>query len=165
MKDNGCALKVFRSEMAKSLGLYGEMHRFIAVLAALEGASITQLDVNHHPRIYGKSKYGLSRTFKVMSDLILLLFFKRYMQKPMHFFGFWGIMIFAIGSIINIYLLIEKILGYDIWGRPLLILGILLVIAGFQMITIGIIAEFQMRTYFESQGKRPYRIKKIYKGE
>jgi len=161
IKDNGCALKVFRPEMAKSLGLYGELHRFISVLAALEGASITQTEVKHHPRIYGKSKYGLMRTFKVISDLILLLFFKRFMQRPMHFFGFWGILVFGIGIVINSYLLILKILGNDIWGRPLLILGILLVLAGFQMITIGIIIEYQMRTYFESQNKKPYRIKKI----
>lgn len=161
MKDNGCALKVFKSDSVKGLGLYGEMHRFISVLAALDGASITQMNVRHHPRVHGKSKYGLSRTFKVISDLILLLFFKRYMQKPMHFFGFWGIVIFSAGVIINLYLLVLKIMGNDIWGRPLLILGILLVIAGFQMITIGIIAEFLMRTYFESQKKRPYRIKRI----
>ena len=161
IKDNGCALKVFKADMAKSLGLYGEMHRYISVLAALEGASITQTEVKHHPRVHGKSKYGLSRTFKVISDLILLLFFKRYMQKPMHFFGLWGMLVFGIGVLINLYLLILKIMGEDIWGRPLLILGILLVIAGFQMITTGIIVEYQMRTYFESQKKKPYRVKKI----
>jgi len=161
IKDNGCALKVFKADMAKSLGLYGEMHRYISVLAALEGATITQMEVKHHPRVHGKSKYGLSRTFKVISDLILLLFFKRYLQKPMHFFGMWGMLVFGIGVVINIYLLVLKILGYDIWGRPLLILGILLVLAGFQMITTGIIVEYQMRTYFESQQKKPYRVKKI----
>lgn len=160
IKDNGCALKVFRADIAKSIGLYGEMHRYISVLAALEGATITQMEVKHHPRIHGKSKYGLSRTFKVISDLILLLFFKRYMQKPIHFFGFWGLLVFGIGVVINIYLLILKIFGQDIWGRPLLILGILLVLAGFQMITIGIILEYQMRTYFESQQKKPYKVKK-----
>jgi hypothetical protein len=136
------------------------MHRYISVLAALEGAGITQMEVKHHPRVHGKSKYGLSRTFRVISDLILLLFFKRYMQKPIHFFGFWGLLVFGIGAAINVYLLILKIMGYDIWGRPLLILGILLVLAGFQMITIGIILEYQMRTYYESQRKKPYRVKK-----
>jgi glycosyltransferase involved in cell wall biosynthesis len=161
IKDNGCALKVFKAGLAKSLGLYGEMHRFISVLAALEGATITQIEVKHHPRIHGKSKYGLSRTFRVISDLILLLFFKRYMQKPMHFFGFWGLIIFAAGLIINLYLLILKIMGQDIWGRPLLLLGVLLILAGFQMFTIGILLEYQMRTYFESQNKKPYRVKKI----
>jgi glycosyltransferase involved in cell wall biosynthesis len=164
MKDNGCALKVFRAEIAKNLGLYGELHRFIAVLAALEGATITQVDVNHFPRIHGRSKYGLSRTFKVISDLILLLFIKRYLQKPMHFFGKWGLLILIPGILINLYLLVLKILGHDIWGRPLLILGIMLVVAGFQMITSGIIAELVMRTYYESQQKKPYRISNIFRG-
>jgi glycosyltransferase involved in cell wall biosynthesis len=164
MKDLGCALKVFKSDIAKNIQLYGELHRFIAVLAALEGATITQVDVKHFPRIHGQSKYGLSRTFKVISDLILLLFIKRYLQKPMHFFGKWGLLIFIPGLIINIYMLILKILGQDIWGRPLLILGILLVVAGFQMITSGIIAELVMRTYYESQQKKPYRVSNIYRG-
>ena len=164
MKDNGCALKVFRSDLAKNINLYGELHRFIAVLGALEGATITQVDVNHFPRVHGKSKYGLNRTFKVISDLILLLFFKRYLSRPMHFFGNWGLVILIPGVIINTYMLILKLLGHDIWGRPLLILGILLVVAGFQMITSGIIAELVMRTYYESQQKKPYRIQNIFKG-
>jgi glycosyltransferase involved in cell wall biosynthesis len=164
MKDLGCALKVFKSDIAKNLSLYGELHRFIAVMAALDGATITQVDVNHFPRTLGQSKYGLSRTVKVISDLILLLFIKRYLQKPMHFFGKWGLVILIPGVIINIYLLIIKILGHDIWGRPLLILGIMLVVAGFQMITSGIIAELVMRTYYESQQKKPYRVSNIFKG-
>jgi glycosyltransferase involved in cell wall biosynthesis len=164
MKDNGCALKVFRADIAKSISLYGELHRFIAVLAALEGATIAQVDVNHHPRIHGKSKYGLNRTFKVVSDLILLLFFKRYLSRPMHFFGNWGLVILIPGVLINAYMLIIKLMGHDIWGRPLLILGVLLLVAGFQMITSGIIAELVMRTYYESQQKKPYRIHKIYQG-
>jgi len=164
MKDLGCALKVFKSDIAKNINLYGELHRFIAVMAALDGATITQVDVNHFPRIHGQSKYGLSRTFKVISDLILLLFIKKYLQKPMHFFGKWGLLILIPGVLINIYLLILKLMGHDIWGRPLLILGILLVVAGFQMITSGIIAELVMRTYYESQQKKPYRISNICKG-
>lgn len=164
IKDNGCALKVFRADLAKSLGLYGELHRLISVLAALEGARITQVNVKHHPRIHGQSKYGLSRTIKVISDLTLLMFFKRYMQKPMHFFGSWGLFIFGAGVLINLYLLILKLMGNDIWGKPLLLLGILLVIAGFQMITTGFIAEFVMRTYYESQNKRPFSIRNVFVG-
>lgn len=162
IKDNGCALKVFKADLAKSLGLYGELHRLISVLAALEGARIKQVNVKHHPRIHGQSKYGLSRTVKVISDLTLLMFFKRFMQKPMHFFGSWGMLIFASGVLINIYMLILKIMGNDIWGKPLLLLGILLVIAGFQLITTGFIAEFLMRTYYESQNKRPFSIRNIF---
>ncbi len=162
MKDYGCALKVIRSEIAKDLGLYGELHRFIAVLAQLEGAKITQMEVRHHARQFGKSKYGLGRTVKVMSDLLLMLFLKRYLRRPMHLFGNLGVVLFAIGAAINLYLGILKLLGHDIWGKPLLLLGILLVIAGIQFITIGIVVEIQMRTYFESQNKRPYKIRRIY---
>ncbi|MFO7830146.1 MAG: glycosyltransferase family 2 protein [Bacteroidales bacterium] len=162
MKDNGCALKVFKSDIAKSIGLYGELHRFIAVLAYLEGAKITQVKVKHHPRIHGRSKYGLARTFKVISDLILMLFFKKYLQKPMHLFGTIGIVSTFAGVLINMYLLILKVLGHDIWGKPLLILGVLLFLGGIQFITIGIIAEFLMRTYYESQNKKPYKVRNIF---
>lgn len=165
LKDYGCALKVFRRELARDLGLYGELHRFIPVLAYLEGARITQVDVKHHPRKYGASKYGLNRTFKVISDLLLMLFLKKYMQKPMHLFGNVGVLLFLIGAVINLYLIGLKIMGQDIWGKPLLILGLMLVIAGIQLVTIGIVIEIQMRTYFESQQKRPYKIRRIIKGE
>lgn len=165
IKDYGCTLKLFTSELAKSLGLYGELHRFIPVLASLEGGTITQVDVKHHPRRHGKSKYGMGRTFKVIADLMLMLFFKKYMQRPMHLFGRWGIIILLAGIILNLYLLILKILGHDIWGKPLLLLAILLTLAGFQLITIGILAEILMRTYYESQEKTPYKIKRIVNSE
>jgi glycosyltransferase involved in cell wall biosynthesis len=165
IKDYGCTLKVFKSEIAKGMGLYGELHRFIPVLASLDGASITQVEVKHHPRLYGKAKYGMSRTFKVVADLLLMLFFKKYLQKPMHLFGTWGIFITAIGILINLYLLVLKILGNDIWGKPLLLVGVLFIVAGFQLITIGIVAELLMRIYYEAQDKTPYKIKRIIKGE
>ncbi|MEM9836987.1 MAG: glycosyltransferase family 2 protein, partial [Bacteroidota bacterium] len=97
LRDYGCALKVFRSEIAKDLGIYGELHRFITVLAALEGAKITQVPVKHHARQFGQSKYGLGRTFKVVSDLLLMLFLKKYMAKPMHLFSQFGLALFGIG--------------------------------------------------------------------
>ena len=162
MKDLGCTLKIFTNETIKSIHIYGELHRYIPALITLEGATkITQIDVNHRPREFGSSKYNLSRTTRVMSDLILMVFFKKYMQRPMHFFGNIGITTLGIGILINFYLLILKILGNDIWGKPLLLLGILLVLGGIQFITTGIIAEVQMRTYFESQKKKPYRVKKV----
>ncbi len=164
LKDYGCALKVFRKDIAKDLGLYGELHRFIPVLARLEGARITQMDVRHHARRFGKSKYGLGRTFKVVSDLLLMLFMKKYLQRPMHLFGNFGVGLFAIGGLINVYLGILKLMGHDIWGKPLLILGLMLVIAGIQLITIGIVVEIQMRTYYESQQKRPYKVRREYRG-
>ncbi len=162
MKDLGCTLKIFTRETIKSIHIYGELHRFIPVLITQEGATrITQIDVNHRPREFGTSKYNLSRTTKVMSDLLLMLFFKKYLQRPMHFFGGLGIITLGIGVLINLYLLILKIMGQDIWGKPLLLLGILLVMGGIQFVTIGILAELQMRTYFESQQKKPFRVKRV----
>lgn len=163
IKDYGCTLKLFKKDIAKNIKIYGELHRFIPVLVALEGGSITQMDVHHHARIHGKSKYGINRTVKVVSDLLVMLFLKKYLQKPMHLFGGTGVFSILIGGLINVYLLILKILGHDIWGKPLLILGVILLLAGIQLITFGLIAEIQMRTYFESQDKKPYRIRKIEK--
>jgi len=162
MKDLGCTLKIFTRETIKSIHIYGELHRYIPMLITLEGATrITQVDVNHRPREFGSSKYNLGRTTRVMSDLVLMVFFKKYMQRPMHFFGNIGIITLGIGVLINLYLLVLKIPGNDIWGKPLLMLGILLVLGGIQFITTGIIAEVQMRTYFESQQKKPYRVKNV----
>lgn len=161
LRDYGCTLKVFRSSMAKNLGLYGELHRFIPILAVLEGGRITDMDVKHHPRLHGQSKYGLGRTLKVMSDLLLMAFFKKYFRRPIHFFGPLGLFCFAGGLSISLYLLIVKIMGQDIWGRPLLLLGITLLLAGIQFLTFGLIAELVMRVYYESQQKKPYSIKKI----
>ncbi|OQX96831.1 MAG: glycosyltransferase [Bacteroidetes bacterium 4572_128] len=114
-----------------------------------------------HKRQFGESKYGINRTFKVISDLILILFFKKYIQKPMHLFGNLGIFIFAIGILINIYLLILKIMGNDIWGKPILLVGMLFIFVGLQFITTGIISELMIRTYYESQNKKHYKIRKI----
>jgi len=162
IKDYGCTLKVFRREIAEELNLYGELHRFIPVIAKIQGARITQVDVKHHPRKFGKSKYGIGRTFRVLSDLVLMLFFRRYIQKPMHLFGTIGFISLGFGIIINLYLLVLKIMGYDIWGKPLLILGLIFLLGGIQLITIGILAEISVRTYFESQNKKTYTVRKVY---
>jgi glycosyltransferase involved in cell wall biosynthesis len=160
IRDYGCTLKVFTSELAKSLAIYGELHRFIPVLASFEGARITQTEVRHHPRIHGKSKYGLNRSLKVVSDLLLLIFFRKYMNRPMHLFGALGLLLFIAGSAIELYLFILKLLGNDIWGKPVMILGVILLVLGIQFITTGIMAEMLMRTYYESQQKTPYKIRK-----
>ena len=165
IKDYGCTLKVFRREIAEELNLYGELHRFIPVLAKLQGAKITQVNVKHHPRKFGKSKYGINRTFRVLSDLILMVFFRKYIQKPMHLFGTIGFISFGIGALINLYLLILKIMGRDIWGKPLLILGLIFLLGGIQLITIGILAEISVRTYFESQNKKTYTVRKVYQSK
>ena len=162
IKDYGCTLKIFRREIAEELGLYGELHRFIPVLSKLQGARITQVDVKHHARQFGKSKYGINRTFKVMSDLVLMVFMRKYMQKPMHLFGTMGFISFGIGMLINIYLLVLKIMGHEIGGKPLLILGLILLLGGIQMITIGIVADIGVRTYFESQNKKTYTVRKVF---
>eukprot|EP00903_Cladosiphon_okamuranus_P000475 g473.t1 len=165
LRDYGCAIRVMRAEIAKDLGLYGELHRFIPVLVSLETSRIKQIPVKHHARQFGVSKYGLGRTFKVVSDLLLMLFFKRYMARPMHLFGNSGIIMLMLGILINLYLFGLKLFGNDIWGKPLMILGLILLLGGIQFITIGIIVEIQMRTYYESQDKRPYRVREILRGE
>ncbi|MEO8405332.1 MAG: glycosyltransferase family 2 protein [Chitinophagaceae bacterium] len=164
-KDYGCTLKLFKREIAEELGLYGELHRFIPVLAKLQGARITQVDVKHHARQFGKSKYGINRTFKVMSDLILMVFFRKYLQKPMHLFGTIGFISLGLGMLVNIYLLVLKIMGENIWGRPILILGLILLLGGIQFITIGIIADINVRTYFESQNKKTYNVRRVYQAK
>lgn len=164
VRDYGCSLKVFRSAFAKNLGLYGELHRFIPILAALQGARITDMEVSHGPRIHGKSKYGLGRTFKVLSDLFLLFFFQKYFRRPIHFFGPLGMFTLLAGSVISLYLLGEKLMGHDIWGRPLLILGVSLVLAGIQFLTFGLLAELMMRIYYESSSRKIYSIKSEFVG-
>ena len=164
IKDQGCALKVFKAETAKELNLYGEMHRFISLLAYLNGARVHEVPVKHHPRRFGKSKYGLGRTFKVVNDILLILFQRNYLQKPLYLFGNVGIFFFVIGVIINIYMLVEKLMGNEIGDRPLLILGVLFVMIGIQLFTVGIVIDLQMRTYYESQQERPYKIRKVSVG-
>jgi glycosyltransferase involved in cell wall biosynthesis len=163
INDYGCTLKVFKSDIAKSLGLYGELHRFIPVLAKLNGAKICEVDVKHHARVHGESKYGIGRTFKVASDLLLMVFFIKYQQKPIHLFGGIGIPMFLIGALIDFYLLILKLFGADIGGRPLFFVGNLMILGGIQLITTGFIAELIMRTYFESQNRKPYLVKEVIK--
>ncbi len=162
IQDYGCTLKVFKREIAEELGLYGELHRFIPVLASMQGARIVQVDVKHHARKFGKSKYGLTRTFRVMSDLITMVFFRRYSQKPMHLFGTTGFVMVFIGILINTYLLILKIMGDNIWGKPMLILGMMFLLGGIQLITIGILAEISMRTYYESGAKKTYQVRNLW---
>lgn len=161
ISDQGCALKVFTRETAKELNLYGENHRFISLMAHLNGAKIAEMPVKHHARQHGVSKYGMNRTFKVINDLLLVLFNQKYLSKPIYLFGNIGLLAFSLGMLINIYLLILKILGEHIGGRPMLILGVLLVFIGIQFFTTGIIVDMLMKTYYESQNKRPFNIRKI----
>jgi dolichol-phosphate mannosyltransferase len=165
ISDYGCTLKVFKKDVAKNLGLYGELHRFIPILAKMYGAKITEVPVNHRERQFGKSKYGFNRIFKVISDLMYLVFMQRFGQKPMHFFGTIGFISFSLGVLIDFYLLLCKLFGENIGNRPLLTLGTMLILGGIQLITTGFLAEIMMRTYYESQGKKPYVIKEIISKE
>ncbi|MBC8153245.1 MAG: glycosyltransferase family 2 protein [Bacteroidetes bacterium] len=162
MKDFGCTLKVFRAELAKSLMLYGELHRFVAVLASFEGARMTQIPVRHHPRRIGQSKYGLNRIPKVASDLILLLFLKKYRQKPMHFFGGGGLFLLAMGALTGLCFLVNYFTSQTAAGISLLILSGILALGGMQLLAFGILAEMQMRAHYETQAKKTYRIRRVY---
>ena len=162
LHDYGCTLKVFRADLAKSLGIYGELHRFIPVLADLEGARMDEMPVRHHARQHGESKYGINRTIRVLSDLLLILYLKRFRHKPMHLFGGWGVLSLGVGSLILLWLLLQKITGHEIGGRPLLTLGFILLMAGLQLVALGILSEMMVRTYYESQDKKPYKVRKVH---
>lgn len=164
LSDYGCTLKVFKASLAKKLELYGELHRFIPVLASLHGAKIAEIDVKHYARKHGESKYGISRTIRVVSDLMLMLFFLKYKQRPMHLFGSVGQVSVGLGGIFMGYLLLIKMFGGDIGHRPLLFISILLIITGFQFLTTGFIAELIMRTYYAVEKKKPYTIESVYVG-
>lgn len=158
IRDYGCTLKVFKASVAKGLDLYGELHRFIPILAHIYGARIKEVDVRHHARQFGTSKYGLNRTLKVFSDMLLMLFIQRFRQKPMHLFGTVGTSFMMIGTFMEIYLLALKLAGQDIANRPLFYVGIFFLLTGLQLITTGFMADLIMRTYFRSKGEVPYRV-------
>ncbi len=164
VSDIGCSLKIFKAEIAKKLELYGELHRFIPILASMNGAKIAEIDVKHHARKYGTSKYGISRTIRVISDLMLMLFFIRYRQRPMHLFGTIGQGLLAVGGIAFSYLLLIKLFGGDIGHRPLLVISVFLIITGIQFLSTGFMAELMMRTYYAAEKKKPYNIANVYVG-
>ena len=162
LHDYGCTLKAYRKEVIKSVRLYGEMHRFIPAIASWVGASITEVETNHHPRKFGKSKYGISRTIRVVLDLITVKFLQSFSTRPIHAFGPGGLLLGLIGFIIALYLSFEKIvLGQSIGGRPLLFLSVLLMILGVQLVIMGLLGEMLARIYHESQGKPIYTVKKV----
>lgn len=162
LHDYGCSLKAYRRDVIKNLRLYGEMHRFIPALASWYGVRINEIETTHHPRLRGKSKYGISRTIKVLLDLLTIKFLQSFSTKPMQFFGPIGVFFSVFGMAICVYLTFEKFINaVDIGSRPLLLLGILLLIIGFQFIGMGLLGEMIIRVYHESQKKPIYTIKKI----
>jgi len=162
LHDYGCSLKAYRAEVLKEVKLYGEMHRFIPAWMAtkIPASKISEIEVKHHPRIAGKSKYGISRTFRVFVDLISVYFFMRFFSRPGHFFGLIGLLLSSLGVLILIYLISLKLLyGFDIGDRPLLIAGTLLVVVGIQLVSLGVIGEILSRTYYASSREKSYFIR------
>ena len=162
LHDYGCSLKVFRAEVVKPLKLYGEMHRFLPAIASEMGVSISEMVVNHRARQHGRSNYGLSRTIRVMLDLLTVKFLLSYSTKPLQIFGLVGGAMALVGVAVTGYLAYVRLFGYQsIADRPLLLFGILLIFSGIQLITLGLLAELQSRTYHESQDKPVYVIREI----
>jgi glycosyltransferase involved in cell wall biosynthesis len=162
LHDYGCSLKAYKRDVIKNLNLYGEMHRFIPAVASWYGVRIAEVETEHHPRMRGKSKYGISRTMKVVLDLITVKFLQSFSTKPLQFFGPIGLASGMLGFLISAYLAIGKLVaGRDIGGRPLLLLGALLIIVGIQFIGMGLLGEMMVRVYHETQKKPIYVIKKV----
>ena len=162
LHDYGCSLKVFRAEVVKPLKLYGEMHRFLPAIASEIGVNITEVVVNHRARRHGESKYGLSRTIRVLLDLMTVKFLLSYSTRPLQIFGLVGGIMLLLGLAVSGYLAYVRLFGYQsIANRPLLLLGVLLIFTGVQLVTIGLLAELQARTYHESQDKPVYVIREI----
>lgn len=162
LHDSGCSLKAYRREVAKNIKLYGEMHRFIPALASWMGIRVGEIPVNHAPRRSGKSKYGIMRAVRVLLDLVTVKFLLGYSTRPIQIFGLLGGITFSLGLIIGGYLSILKVFfGHPLGDRPLLLLSILLVIFGVQLITMGLLGELVVRSYYESQNKPTYMVKEI----
>ncbi len=160
LHDYGCTLKLMRAEVGKEIRLYGELHRFIPVLAALVGARMCEMRVNHRARRFGQSKYGIGRTTRVLLDLVTVLFLQSYLARPMQVFGFGGLLFSFTGFCISAWLAVEKLaFGAQIGNRPLLTLGVMLILVGVQLLSLGLVADVLGRTYHEAQGKPPYYVR------
>lgn len=163
LHDYGCTLKAFKREVAKNIRLYGELHRFIPAVASWMGVTIAEMPVNHRSRKFGRSKYGISRTIRVLLDLITVKFLLTYSTRPIHVFGLWGILAGLLGFGLAGFLTIQRLFfAVPLANRPVLLLAILLIFIGIQFISMGLLGELQVRTYHESQGKPIYYIKEIF---
>jgi glycosyltransferase involved in cell wall biosynthesis len=154
--DFNCGLKAYRREVVQNLNVYGELHRYVPVLAKWQGFTVTEIPVKHHKRRYGKTKFGISRFFKGFIDLITVTFVGRYVKRPMHFFGFFGALSFLVGIVVNGYLTIEWVSGKPLSNRPMLFLGMLLIIVGVQFFSVGLLGEMLVH---QNQSEREYVIK------
>lgn len=166
LHDYGCSLKAYRHEVVKNIRLYGELHRFIPALASWMGVQVTEVPVNHRPRKFGQTKYGLSRTIRVLLDLLTVRFLLSYSTRPIQIFGLLGFLFFGIGGLLLAYLgFVRLVLQQPIADRPLVLLAILLTMVGVQLVTMGLLGELVVRTYHESQGKPIYAVREILDGE
>jgi type IV secretory pathway VirB3-like protein len=159
LHDYGCTLKIYRTDLVKQLSLYGEMHRFIPAYLAQLGARVTEVPVNHRPRVVGRSKYGMSRIPRVVLDLLTVKFFATFCTRPMHLFGVVGLICLALSVATGLVMLWQKLtIGVSMIQTPLLSLAAILLLMGFNALVLGLLGELMMRTYFESQNKRPYQV-------
>jgi len=162
LHDYGCSLKAYRNDVVKNTDLYGELHRFVPALASGYGVRVAEVPVNHRAREFGQSKYGITRTFRVILDLLTVNFLLGYGTRPIHVFGGIGMFSLGLGMLVGLYLTLVKFIGgQDIGDRPLLLLAMLLIMVGVQMIAMGLLGEMIMRTYYESQDKPIYIVREI----
>jgi len=160
MHDYGCPMKLMRADVAKNLRIYGEQHRFLPALASQYGARLGEEVVTHRPRQFGESKYGIGRTVRVVVDLLLILFFQRFTDRPLQLFGPAGLISLACGLFIDLWLTLDKVIfGADLATRPMLQLGSLLIVTGILLFGIGLMLEMQARTYYEATGRRHYSVR------
>ena len=162
LNDYGCTLKAFKREVVERMALYGEMHRFIPAIASMQGVTIAEVKVNHRARVAGESKYGISRTFRVILDLITVKYFLSYSSRPLQVFGVFGMISGGLGVLLGLIMAVQRLVFHmPLSDRPLLLLAILLVFIGIQFITVGLLAEMQTRTYHESQRKPIYVVREV----
>ncbi len=166
LHDYGCSLKAYRQEVVKGVQLYGELHRFIPALSSWMGVEVAEIPVQHHARRFGSSKYGISRTIRVILDLITVRFLLSYSTRPIQIFGGLGLLSFGVGALLGVYLSFVKLaLGQDIGSRPLLLLAVLLMLVGVQLVSMGLLGELVVRTYYEAQGKPIYSVREVLADE
>ena len=160
--DRGCSLRAHRLDLIREMHLYGELHRFIPDIAAWVGATMAEIPVNHRPRRFGRSNYGLNKALRVVLDLIAVRFLQGYSTRPVQYFGKWGIVLGGLGFLLAVWLTVLKVLlGQSIGSRPALFLSVLLMLMGAQLLSIGLVGEMIVRTYYEGQGKTIYRVQEI----
>ncbi len=159
LHDSGCSLKAYRADLIDELHIYGELHRFIPAVAMQYGARVEEVVVTHHARQFGASKYGIDKTIRVALDIIQLYFFQKFIHRPMHFFGYGGLLLMVPGGLMMTWLLLLKVLGEDIGGRPMLMAAMMLILLGVQLLGMGILGEILIRIYHEPQGRKQYLLR------